>query len=255
MGLLRRIMNAWAWKEFVVIIWPHSLFFFEVGEHSELGALEKLHPRKCFRRGPFRGSRSKIQGEISLLCSHKWDCWDGFPFLFRGGRVQRARCPRKTALPLCSAANHDRYTIDTRYIYDTYTIHIRCIMLSSYYLYANIIPCCPISFVQMVPPSWYLVHLFYLVGLVRLVGLELLEKIILTTLYSLLCTHSSLLCTHYSILDKWFYLCLWLAVENLKLSSLAVFEVNKVNAFLWMNGVNEFLWEPSSDLLNRLRRE
>ena len=33
-----------------------------------------------------------------------------------------------------SADSHDTYTIDTRYIHDRYTIHIRCIMLSLYYL-------------------------------------------------------------------------------------------------------------------------
>ena len=45
-------MNAQAWKEFVVIIWPHPLSFFEVGEHSELGALEKLQDAKVFSKGP-----------------------------------------------------------------------------------------------------------------------------------------------------------------------------------------------------------
>ena len=42
---------------FVVITWSISLFFFEVGEHGELGVLEKLQDAKVFSKGPLYGEQ------------------------------------------------------------------------------------------------------------------------------------------------------------------------------------------------------
>ena len=62
------IMNAQAWKKLVVITWLISLPFFEVGEHSELGALEKLHPSLLCIASKNRQILLKKEKNIANIC-------------------------------------------------------------------------------------------------------------------------------------------------------------------------------------------